>query len=88
MKTFFDPYVAEIMRSVDNQIHNSGVSVRSAFSSIIHRLTLFQYLLLVGGFGESRFLRQELKNRYEAGGCEVNTTNDSTYVKTEGVETD
>ncbi|KAF8606716.1 hypothetical protein BDV93DRAFT_553197 [Ceratobasidium sp. AG-I] len=62
VETFFNPHVAEIMRSVDYQTQDSGVS----------------YILLVGGFGESLFLRQELKRRYEAAGCEISTTNDST----------
>ncbi|KAG8679848.1 hypothetical protein FRC08_016699, partial [Ceratobasidium sp. 394] len=36
------------------------------------------YILLVGGFGDSPYIRQEFKRRYEPQGCQVTLTNDST----------
>ncbi|KAF8606719.1 hypothetical protein BDV93DRAFT_468293 [Ceratobasidium sp. AG-I] len=62
VKTFFNQAVGEIMASVDQQTTDSNVS----------------YILLVGGFGESPFLRQELKNQFEPRGCEIVITNDAT----------
>ncbi|KAG8717707.1 hypothetical protein FRC08_006899 [Ceratobasidium sp. 394] len=61
VKSFFDVCVDEIMASVDEQIEGTDVS----------------YILLVGGFGDSPFLRQQFKNRYEPQGCQVTLTNDS-----------
>ncbi|KAG9125789.1 hypothetical protein FRC07_006216 [Ceratobasidium sp. 392] len=62
VKSFFMNCVQEITASVDQQIDGIGVS----------------YMLLVGGFGDSPFLRREFKNRYEPQGCQVTLTNDST----------
>ncbi|KAG8737712.1 hypothetical protein FRC10_007911 [Ceratobasidium sp. 414] len=62
IKSFFDICVNEITTSVDQQIKGTEVS----------------YMLLVGGFGDSLFLRQAFKNRYEPQGCQVTLTNDST----------
>ncbi|KAG9103543.1 hypothetical protein FRC06_010028 [Ceratobasidium sp. 370] len=62
IKSFFDICVNEITTSVDQQIKGAEVS----------------YMLLVGGFGDSPFLRQAFKNRYEPQGCQVTLTNDST----------
>jgi transcriptional regulator GlxA family with amidase domain len=38
----------------------------------------FQYILLVGGFGDSPYLRREFKKRYEPQGSQITLTNDST----------
>jgi len=62
VKSFFDVCVDEIMSNVDQQVRGAAVS----------------YILLVGGFGDSPFLRQQFKNRYEPQGCQVTLTNDST----------
>ncbi|KAG8687807.1 hypothetical protein FRC09_013269, partial [Ceratobasidium sp. 395] len=61
VKSFFDICVDEITASVDQQIKGADVS----------------YILLVGGFGDSPFLRQQFKTRYEPRGCQVTLTNDS-----------
>ncbi|CEL62427.1 hypothetical protein RSOLAG1IB_04783 [Rhizoctonia solani AG-1 IB] len=62
LKSFFSPCTNEIFASVDEQIENLNV----------------QHLLLVGGFGDSPYLRNEFKKRYEPRGCQVTLTNDST----------
>ncbi|KAG8717704.1 hypothetical protein FRC08_006896 [Ceratobasidium sp. 394] len=62
VKSFFDVCVNEITSSVDQQIHGTSIS----------------YLLLVGGFGDSPFLRQQFKRKYETQGCQVTLANDST----------
>lgn len=62
VKTFFDICVDEILASVDQQIQGASVS----------------YILLVGGFGDSPFLREQFRSRYEPQGCRVTLTNDST----------
>ncbi|KAG8783944.1 hypothetical protein FRC12_019178 [Ceratobasidium sp. 428] len=62
VKSFFDVCLDEIIASVDQQMQGNNVS----------------YMLLVGGFGDSPFLRQEFRTRYEPQGCQVTLTNDST----------
>ncbi|KAG8740459.1 hypothetical protein FRC10_004286 [Ceratobasidium sp. 414] len=62
IKSFFDVCVNEITSSVDQQMQGTSVS----------------YLLLVGGFGDSPFLRQQFKHKYETRGCQVTLANDST----------
>ncbi|KAF8606749.1 hypothetical protein BDV93DRAFT_488634 [Ceratobasidium sp. AG-I] len=62
VKSFFDTCLEEIIASVDQQIDGVEVS----------------YILLVGGFGDSPFIRKEFKARYEPQGCKVTLTNDST----------
>jgi len=62
VKSLFDVCLDEITASVDQQIHEISPS----------------YILLVGGFGDSPYLRQEFKRRYEPQGCQVTLTNDST----------
>ncbi|KAG8737713.1 hypothetical protein FRC10_007912 [Ceratobasidium sp. 414] len=62
VKSFFDVCLDEITASVDQQIQDISPS----------------YILLVGGFGDSPYLRQEFKRRYEPQGCQVTLTNDST----------
>ncbi len=39
-----------------------------------------EHVLLVGGFGESPYLRDNLRLRFEGGRCKVMTANDATYV--------
>ncbi|KAB5590692.1 Heat shock protein HSP70 [Ceratobasidium theobromae] len=62
VKEFFDVCVNEIISSVDQQL--SGLTV--------------PYILLVGGFGDSLYLRDEFKKRYEPRGSQITRTNDST----------
>ncbi|KAG8792440.1 hypothetical protein FRC12_006087 [Ceratobasidium sp. 428] len=62
IKSFFEICTNEITASVDQQIKGTETS----------------YMLLVGGFGDSPFLRQTFKNRYEPQKCQVTLTNDST----------
>ncbi|KAF8606751.1 hypothetical protein BDV93DRAFT_468343 [Ceratobasidium sp. AG-I] len=62
VKLFFDHCVKEIITSVNSQIASAGVS----------------YILLVGGFGESPYLREQLKARFGSVGCQVATTNEAT----------
>ncbi|CUA72499.1 Heat shock 70 kDa protein 12B [Homo sapiens] [Rhizoctonia solani] len=62
IKGFFDVCVNEIIESVDQQL--AGLSV--------------PYILLVGGFGDSGYVRNEFKKRYEPRGSKVTLTNDST----------
>ncbi|KEP53958.1 heat shock 70 kDa protein 12A [Rhizoctonia solani 123E] len=62
IKGFFDACVKEITGSVDQQLNGFEVL----------------HILLVGGFGNSLHLRKEFKMRYEAQGCRVILTNDST----------
>ncbi|QRV77741.1 heat shock protein 70 kDa 12B [Ceratobasidium sp. AG-Ba] len=62
VKSFFDICTKEILGSVDQQIDGLDVP----------------YILLVGGFGDSPFLREEFKRSYDPRGCQVTLTNDST----------
>ncbi|CAE6436769.1 unnamed protein product [Rhizoctonia solani] len=62
IKGFFNVCVEEIIQSVDQQI--AGLQV--------------PYILLVGGFGDSQYIRNEFKRRYEPGGSKIALTNDST----------
>ncbi|KAF8695037.1 ATP binding, partial [Rhizoctonia solani] len=62
VKGFFDVCVKEITRSVDQQINDLNVP----------------YILLVGGFGDSPYIRSEFKKRYEPRGSRITLTNDST----------
>ncbi|KAL5632478.1 hypothetical protein ACGC1H_005435 [Rhizoctonia solani] len=59
VKTFFDTWVDQILESVSSQLEGEPVS----------------HVLLVGGFGESPFLRHRLKQRFEPG-CDVTTTSE------------
>ncbi|CCO31393.1 hypothetical protein BN14_05434 [Rhizoctonia solani AG-1 IB] len=61
VKGFFDTCTKEITASVDKQI--TGINV--------------PYILLVGGFGDSPYIRSEFKKRYEPRGSQVTLTNDS-----------
>ncbi|KAG8792445.1 hypothetical protein FRC12_006092 [Ceratobasidium sp. 428] len=67
IKSFFDSCLDEITSSVDQQMQGVAVSNPP-----------FKYMLLVGGFGDSLYLRREFKKRYEPQGCQVTLTNDST----------
>ncbi|CAE6537666.1 unnamed protein product [Rhizoctonia solani] len=60
IKHFFDVCVKDIIGSVDQQL----MSLSS------------RYILLVGGFGDSPYLRQEFKKRYEPQGCRITWAND------------
>ncbi|CAE6537653.1 unnamed protein product [Rhizoctonia solani] len=62
IKAFFDVCVKEITASVDQQLADLNVP----------------YILLVGGFGDSPYLHQEFRKRYEPRGSQVTTINDST----------
>lgn len=62
IKSFFDVCVKEITASVDKQLADLNVP----------------YILLVGGFGDSLYVRNEFKKRYEPRGSRVTLTNDST----------
>ncbi|CAE6537656.1 unnamed protein product [Rhizoctonia solani] len=62
IKQFFDGCVKDIIGGVDQQL----MSLSS------------RYILLVGRFGDSPYLRQEFKKRYEPQGCRIILTNDST----------
>ncbi|KAJ1303449.1 hypothetical protein OPQ81_011638 [Rhizoctonia solani] len=62
IKGFFDVCVKEITASVDQQLDGLNVP----------------YILLVGGFGDSPYIRGEFKRRYEPWGSQVTLTNDST----------
>ncbi|CEL62429.1 Heat shock 70 kDa protein 12A OS=Homo sapiens GN=HSPA12A PE=1 SV=2 [Rhizoctonia solani AG-1 IB] len=60
--SFFDICTNEIVSSVNQQI--GGFSV--------------PHILLVGGFGDSPYLRNEFKKQYEPQGSQITRTNDST----------
>ncbi|CAE6440540.1 unnamed protein product [Rhizoctonia solani] len=62
MKSFFSACTNEIVASVDDQIKNLTVP----------------HILLVGGLGDSPYLRSEFRKRYEPRGCQITLTNDST----------
>ncbi|CAE6494346.1 unnamed protein product [Rhizoctonia solani] len=61
-KWFFDHCVKAITKSIDDQIRGANVS----------------HILLVGGFGDSPYLQQQLKERYDPLGSQLTTANDST----------
>ncbi|KAB5589322.1 hypothetical protein CTheo_7229 [Ceratobasidium theobromae] len=62
IKSFFDGCTTQIMHSVDQQIEGLVVP----------------HILLVGGFGDSEYLKSEFKKRYESQGCQITLINDST----------
>ncbi|KAG8692701.1 hypothetical protein FRC11_003425 [Ceratobasidium sp. 423] len=62
VKTLFDFCVDKILESVNSQLEGGNVS----------------HILLVGGFGESPFLREQLKQRFEPNGCDITTTSERT----------
>ncbi|KAF8606745.1 hypothetical protein BDV93DRAFT_488627 [Ceratobasidium sp. AG-I] len=62
LQSFFNLCAEEIVASVDKQVKDLNIS----------------YILLVGGFGDSPYLRREFKERYEPQGSQVTLTNDST----------
>ncbi|KAG8759784.1 hypothetical protein FRC11_001447, partial [Ceratobasidium sp. 423] len=67
IKGFFDVCIKDITRSVDEQL--AGLNIPGP--NIL-------YILLVGGFGDSPYLRQEFTKRYESQKCSLVATNDST----------
>ncbi|CAE6407183.1 hypothetical protein ACGC1H_005417 [Rhizoctonia solani] len=62
VKTLFDSCAEKILESVNSQLQGGSVS----------------HILLVGGFGESPFLREQLKLRFGPMGCDVTTTSERT----------
>ncbi|CAE6368516.1 unnamed protein product [Rhizoctonia solani] len=62
IKSIFDVCVPKILMAVDEQIR--GLSI--------------PYILLVGGFGDSPYLRREFQRHYEPRGCQISLVNDST----------
>ncbi|QRV92561.1 heat shock protein 70 kDa 12B [Ceratobasidium sp. AG-Ba] len=62
VKQLFDFCLDQIIGSVESQLES----------------TVASYILLVGGFGESLYLREQLKARFEPIGCQITTTNDAT----------
>ncbi|CUA75815.1 ER membrane protein complex subunit 1 [Rhizoctonia solani] len=62
VETFFDPVVSNTIRSLKQQMQ--GLKP--------------QHLLLVGGFGESKYLRYRLRQEFEKDGCRVAIVDDST----------
>ncbi|KAG9126352.1 hypothetical protein FRC07_003745 [Ceratobasidium sp. 392] len=61
--SLFEFCLTQIMRSVESQLES----------------TIASYILLVGGFGESLYLREQLKARFEPHGCQITTTSDATF---------
>ncbi|CAE6412712.1 unnamed protein product [Rhizoctonia solani] len=68
IKGFFDVCVKQIMESVDQQLCINGAQGSNA-----------SYIILTGNFGESPYLRQEFKKRYEPRGCQLILPNDFTF---------
>jgi len=62
VRSFFTGRVDEIVSSVENQV--SGLPVK--------------HILLVGGFGQSLYLRTALKRRFETADCQIVTVTDGT----------
>ncbi|CAE6469970.1 unnamed protein product, partial [Rhizoctonia solani] len=62
IKQFFEDCIKQIFISVDEQVQGVGAS----------------HILLVGGFGDSPYLRKEFRNRFEGRGCQVKLTESST----------
>ncbi|EUC60259.1 hypothetical protein RSOL_334230, partial [Rhizoctonia solani AG-3 Rhs1AP] len=67
IKGFFDVYVKQIMESVDQQLDFNAA--RGLDTS---------YTILAGTFGDSPYLRQEFRKRYEPQGRRIILPNDST----------
>ncbi|CAE6501992.1 unnamed protein product [Rhizoctonia solani] len=62
VKRFFDQCIKQIFASVDEQVQGVGAS----------------HMLLVGGFADSLYLREEFRKRYEGQRCQVKLTESST----------
>lgn len=83
MAGFFDGSIRQIVASIDQPASGlcPSVSGRSPFSTMFHSYKFYlQYILLVGGFGESSYLRDQIRQKFSTSGCEVVIVNDSTYV--------
>ncbi|KAG8682041.1 hypothetical protein FRC08_015223, partial [Ceratobasidium sp. 394] len=63
IESFFERCTKEIISSVNTQIVSASASV--------------SHIILVGGFGESPYLREQLKARFSSG-CQIITTNEAT----------
>ncbi|KAH7336860.1 hypothetical protein B0J17DRAFT_718775 [Rhizoctonia solani] len=61
IQKFFDTCLDEIKRSVDQQLDNLRVP----------------YIILVGGFGDNEYVRNEFRKRYEPRGSKITLSNDS-----------
>jgi hypothetical protein len=66
MREFFDPSIDEILRLVDGQLRQSDmegrtVRVSSKLQMWFALSNLIKHLFLVGGFGESKYLHEQLR---------------------------
>ncbi|EUC60271.1 heat shock 70 kDa protein 12A [Rhizoctonia solani AG-3 Rhs1AP] len=61
VESFFDPCVQEVVSSIDQML----------------RVLQTPYILLVGGLGDSPYIRKKLKERYDPQKCQVTLTNES-----------
>lgn len=62
IESFFKPFVDQILDSLHDQLDDDDV----------------KYILLVGGFGESQYLREQLDAEFPISRCQIITVNDST----------
>lgn len=62
VQSFFDPYIKDILASVQSHVLSTEVS----------------YMFLVGGFGANPYLRQQLQARFEPNGCQIIIANEAT----------
>lgn len=60
VRSFFDYCLGRIFSSISSQLDSVSVS----------------HILLVGGFGESWYLHEQLKERFEPAGCRITTTSE------------
>jgi len=62
IERFFKPFVDQILDSLHEQLDDNDV----------------KYILLVGGFGDSQYLREQLVTEFPISRCQIITVNDST----------
>ena len=65
MESFFAPFVDQILDGLHRQMDRATV----------------KYILLVGGFGESEYLREKVREAFPLNRHEIVIVNDATYVE-------
>lgn len=72
MRSTFDSTVGKILKHCRQLCLGKDVKVSSATPFGFH-VNLTQHLILVGGFGESLYLREQLKRLFRNSGIEIAT---------------
>jgi hypothetical protein len=79
IEEFFEKWVDQIIESITDQIKNHPVKVSTCSLSSLSDLKseMGQYIILVGGFGESPYLRRRLRQAPQFHGIQFTTPDQS-----------